>query len=185
MITTLKPDWDRQVRLWRHHGMGVPDRARHEAREVIFESYPVLGYNYRMTDIQGAMGREQLKRLPEIIERRRFLAKRYRELLADIPGIGLPEEPDWARSNWQSYCVRLPDGCDQHQVMQFMLDQGISTRRGVMCAHREAAYASISQPLPLIESEKAQDKCVLLPIFHQMTEADQDRVAATIREALL
>ena len=45
MITTSKSDWDRQVRLWRHHGMGVPDRARHEARQVIFESYPVLGYN--------------------------------------------------------------------------------------------------------------------------------------------
>lgn len=165
--------------------MGIPDRARHEAKEVIFESYPVLGYNYRMTDIQAAIGREQLKRLPEIIERRRFLANRYRELLADIPNIGLPKEPNWARSNWQSYCVRLPDGCDQQQVMQLMLDQGISTRRGVMCAHREEAYASISQAFPLIESEKAQDKSILLPIFHQMTEVDQDRVAAAVREAIL
>ena len=80
--------------------MSVPDTVRHGAREVIFESYPELGYNYRMTDIQAAIGREQLKRLPEIIERRRFLAVRYRERLADIPGLGLPEEPPWAHSNW-------------------------------------------------------------------------------------
>ena len=163
--------------------MGVPDRARHVAREVIFESYPVVGYNYRMTDIQAAMGREQLKRLPEIIERRRFLDKRYRKLLADIPGIGLPEEPNWARSNWQSYCVRLPDGCDQKEVMQFMLDRGISTRRGVMCTHREEAYACVPQLSPLFESEKAQDHCIILPLYHQMTEDNQKTIVSILREA--
>jgi perosamine synthetase len=185
MITTSNPEWDARFRLWRQHGMSIPDRARHGAKEVLFESYPILGYNYRMTDIQGAIGREQLKRLPEIIERRRFLAGRYKELLSDIPGIGLPEEPNWARSNWQSYCVRLPEDCDQRQVMQFMLDKGIATRRGVMCAHREQAYISISPPLPLVESEKAQNQSILLPLFHQMTEIDQDTVVVVIREACI
>ncbi len=183
MITTSNPEWDAKFRLWRQHGMSIPDRIRHGSREVIFESYPVLGYNYRMTDIQGAIGREQLKRLPEILERRRFLAGRYKELLSDIPGIGLPEEPNWARSNWQSYCLRLPEKCDQRRVMQFMLNEGIATRRGIMCAHREEAYASVSQPLHLIESEKAQDKSILLPLFHQMTEVNQDRVVGVLRKA--
>jgi perosamine synthetase len=185
MITTANPEWDRTFRLLRQHGMSIPDRVRHGSKEVLFESYTALGYNYRMTDIQGAIGREQLKRLPEIIERRRSLARRYKELLSDIPGIGLPEEPNWARSNWQSYCVRLPEDCDQRQVMQFMLDKGIATRRGVMCAHREEAYASISAPFPLIESEKAQDKSILLPLFHQMTEIDQNTVVMVLREACL
>jgi dTDP-4-amino-4,6-dideoxygalactose transaminase len=124
MLTTGNPDWDKQFLLWRHHGMSVPDTVRHAAKNIIFESYPIVGYNYRLTDIQAAVGREQLKRLPEIIERRRELAKRYHTLLADIPGIGLPEEPAWARSNWQSYCVYLPKGCDQRQVMQAMLEMG-------------------------------------------------------------
>ena len=60
-----------------------------------------------MTDIQAAVGREQLKRLPEIVERRRYLAQRYQEQLADVPGLKLPTQPAWAKSNWQSYCVTL------------------------------------------------------------------------------
>lgn len=183
MITTSNPEWDRQFRLWRQHGMSVPDTVRHGAKEVIFESYPVLGYNYRMTDIQAAVGREQLKRLPEIIERRRFLAGRYRELLANVPRLRLPEEPFWARSNWQSYCVRLPERCNQRQVMQFMLDRGVATRRGVICAHREGAYADVSHPWPLLESEQAQDHSIILPLYHQMTEEDQNYVVEVLREA--
>src|SRR5262249_50916078 len=68
MLTTANAEWDRQFRLWRQHGMSVPDAVRHSARDVIFESYLDLGYNYRMTDIQAAVGREQLKRLPEIVQ---------------------------------------------------------------------------------------------------------------------
>jgi len=194
MITTANSEWDKQFRLWRQHGMSVPDTVRHTAKEVVFESHPVLGYNYRMTDIQAAVGREQLKRLPEIIERRRSLGRRYLQLLAEIPGVGLPEEPSWARSNWQSFCIRLPDECDQRTVMQRMLDAGIATRRGVMCAHRELAYVrepwacSASRsgcdcPPGLGESEKAQDQAIILPLFHQMTEKDQDRVADVLRMA--
>ena len=183
MITTSNPEWDRQFRLWRQHGMSVPDAVRHRAKEVIFESYPALGYNYRMTDIQAAIGREQLKRLPGMIIRRRSLGERYRELLAGVPGIGLPEEPRWARSNWQSYCVRLPDRCDQRQVMQFMLDRGVATRRGVMCIHREETYADVSSPCPLTESEKAQDCSITLPLYHQMSTDDQDYVVKIVREA--
>ncbi len=182
MITTSNAEWDRQFRLWRQHGMSVPDTVRHGAREVIFESYPELGYNYRMTDLQAAIGREQLKRLPEIVERRRFLAGRYRELLAGVPGLRLPEQPSWARSNFQSYCVRLPEECDQRAVMQFMLEQGIATRRGIMCAHRELPYAGGGERLP--HSEAAQDRSILLPLFHQMTEDDQQRVALALRQAV-
>jgi len=183
MITTSNPEWDRQCRLCRQHGMSVPARMRHVAKEVIFESYPIFGYNYRMTDIQAAIGREQLKRLPEMIERRRFLAERYMELLAAVPGIRLPEEPPWARSNWQSYCVRLPDMCDQRQVMQFMLDKGVATRRGVMCAHREGAYADLPRPSPLLQSERGQDHSIILPLYHQMAEEDQNYVVKVLREA--
>jgi len=182
MITTSNAEWDRQFRLWRQHGMSVPDTVRHGAREVIFESYPELGYNYRMTDLQAAIGREQLKRLPEIVERRRFLAGRYRELLAGLPGLRLPEQPSWARSNFQSYCVRLPEECDQRAVMQFLLEQGIATRRGIMCAHRERPYAGGGERLP--HSEAAQDRSILLPLFHQMTEDDQQRVARALRQAV-
>lgn len=185
MLATSRADWDKRFRLWRQHGMSVPDTVRHGARKVTQESYPVLGYNYRMTDIQAAVGREQLKRLPAMIQRRRMLAERYRMLLADVPGIQLPAEPPWARSNWQSYCVRLPAQCGQHAIMQFLLDRGIATRRGIMCAHREAAYPGGTWSGPsLTESERAQDQAILLPLFHQLTEAEQDQVATGLRQAL-
>ncbi len=197
MLTTNNPDYDAKFRLWRHHGMSVPDTVRAESRQVIFEGYPELGYNYRMTDIQAAVGREQLKRLPEIVRRRRELADRYTELLATIPGLILPHEPAWARSNWQTYTVRLPEGCDQREVMQQMLDMDIATRRGVMCAHREPAYHSepwrcarsgdCNCPTGtcerLIESEQAQDHTVALPLFVQMTNIMQDRVIDALHTA--
>lgn len=198
MVTTNNPQWDKQFRLWRQHGMSVPDTVRHGAKKVIFETYPIMGYNYRMTDIQAAVGREQLKRLPEIVERRRYLAQRYQEKLANLPGLKLPTEPSWAKSNWQSFCVRLTDRCDQLQVMQEMLNAGIATRRGVMCVHRESAYekeawscgvepkaceCEVGKCDRLSESEQAQDHTVLLPLFHQMTEQEQDYVVEVLKVA--
>lgn len=184
LATTANPALDRRIRLWRQHGMDTPARDRHEAAEVVFERYPELGLNSRMTDIQAAIGRAQLARLPAIVAERRALAARYAALLGDIAGLVLPREPARARSNWQSYCVRLPEGVQQRPVMQRLLDRGISTRRGIMCAHREAPYlARPHRPLP--RSEAAQDRCLLLPLFCGMTADEQARVAAALAGACL
>ena len=107
-----------------------------------------------------------------------------RELLGDIEGLGLPVEPDWARSNWQSYCVRLPDRVNQKAVMQALLDQGIATRRGIMCSHREAPYSGDKQRHDLRLSEDVQDHSILLPIYAQMTEDELVRVADALRHEL-
>jgi perosamine synthetase len=184
MITTANAEWDSKFRLLRQHGMSVPDTVRHGASQVIFESYPILGYNYRMTDIQAAVGREQLKRLPEVITTRRTLAETYRTLLSNIPKLGLPEEPHWAKSNWQSFCVRLPPQCDQRAIMQFMLDNEIATRRGIMCSHREPAYRDALLHCALPHSEASQDHCIVLPLYPQMTEAEQSRVVNFLSEAV-
>jgi perosamine synthetase len=188
MLTTSSEELDRKFRLWRQHSMSVPDTVRHSASDVKFEEYSELGYNYRMTDIQAAVGREQLKRLPEIVSRRRELAARYREMLSAIDGVTPPEEPSFARTNWQSYIVRLSESCDQVEVMQFMLDRGIATRRGIMCSHREPAYSGVDHyraASPLRESETAQDRCMILPLFHQMTVEEQERVVAALRDAVV
>jgi perosamine synthetase len=199
MLTTKDPALDRQFALLRQHGMSVPDTVRHASAQVIFEEYSVVGFNYRMTDIQAAVGREQLKRLPAIVEQRRLRAVRYASALRDVPGIIAPVEPAWARTNWQSYAVRLADGLDQRTVMQRMLEAGVSTRRGVMTMHREPAYprgswhcgasggvcdhATTTGSSCLRRSEKAQDTTVVLPLYHQMTDEDQDRVVAALRQA--
>lgn len=183
MLTTRRSDWDAQFRLLRQHGMSVPDTVRHASSTVFFESYPVVGFNYRLTDIQAAVGREQLKRLPGIVEARRRLADLYRAALGDAQWLGLPREPGYARTNWQSFCVRLPEHCDQKAVMQAMLDDGVATRRGVMCSHREAAYARRPLSTPLPHSEAAQDRCIMLPFYPQMTPAEVLRVARSLRKA--
>jgi len=184
MLTTPDAELDRRFRLLRQHAMSVPDTVRHGSPRVIFDDYLMVGFNYLMTDIQAAVGRKQLQRLPELVARRRRLASRYTELLGNIEGLRLPYEADWARSNWQSYCVRLPDRLDQRAVMQKLLDQGIATRRGIMCSHREAPYQKIGRPHALHHSEIAQDHSILLPIYAQMTEEDQIRVADTLRNEL-
>lgn len=196
MLTTRDARLDAEFRLLRQHGMSVPDTVRHASTRVIAEAYTTLGYNYRLTDIQAAIGREQIKRLPAMVDRRRALAARYQAALADVPGIIPPFEPAWARSNWQSYCVRLEAPLDQRTVMQALLDRGISSRRGVMCSHREPAYPAGTWACApggcacgpggctkLAESERAQDTGVILPLYEQMTDADQQAVIAALREA--
>jgi perosamine synthetase len=199
MITTANEEWDAKFRLLRQHGMSVPDTVRHGSSQVIFESYPIVGHNFRMTDIQAAVGREQLKRLPEIVGKRRELASRYKTLLAETPGLGLPEEPEWAHSTWQSFCVRLPEGSDQRQVMQSMLDAGVATRRGVMCSHREDSYpantwlcagragggACTTESCQCLKhSQEAQDRTMILPLYPQMSLEQQDYVVKALHDAL-
>jgi perosamine synthetase len=199
MLTTANATWDQQFRLWRQHSMTVPDTARHTARDVVFEEYAELGFNYRMTDLQAAIGRVQLERLPAMLAERRALARRYAESLSRIDDLQLPQEPVWARTNWQSYCVRLPRFCDQRRVMQSMLDAGVATRRGVMCAHLQPAYAA--EPWrceggsdvcecqrrtcgALAYSEAATSRGLILPLYVGMTDDDQARVVAALATAL-
>ena len=199
MLTTNNPEYDAQFRRWRCHGMDVTSEARHGATTVSFEEYVDLGYNYRLTDIQAAVGREQLKKVPEIVRRRRELAGRYRQLLSGIPELGLPVEPKWARTNWQSYCVMLPERADQLDVMQRLLDQGVATRRGVHTSHMEPAYeiepwkcggdrhtcgCTPRRCRCLPESERARLRGLLLPLYYHMTDAEQDFVCAALAEIL-
>ena len=118
--------------------------------------------------------------------RRRALAARYRDLLADVPGVVPPCEPPWARTNWQSYQVRLPEGVDRDTVMQRMLDAGVATRPGVMNVHREPAYPEGTWRAAgaLTAGEAVQDRSVIIPLFETMTEVDQDAVVAAVGEAL-
>jgi len=184
MLTTSNSKFDSNFKLWRQHGMSVPDVVRHGSSNVIFENYLVVGYNYRMTDIQAAIGLKQLERLPEIIARRRLIADRYAELLEHTEELALPTEPEWARSNWQSYCVRLSERLDQKSIMQSLLDKGIATRRGIMCSHREPCYSDQKPRHDLRQSELAQDHCILLPIYTQIKDYDQVRVADALVQSI-
>jgi len=180
MITTNNPEYDKQFRLLRQHGMSVSDIARHNAKRIIIEEYVTTGFNYRMTDIQAAVGIEQLKKLPEMIQSRRAIDKHYRNFLKDIKWLQLPVQPDYVRGNWQSYPVRvLPDApVSRNDIMQYLMDNGASTRPGIMNAHQEKQYSNLNFKLP--ESERARDDVLLLPVHMSLSEKDIETISSLL-----
>jgi perosamine synthetase len=185
MITTTSAALAQRLRRLRQHGMSVPDTVRHVAARVQREAYTEVGYNYRMTDLQAAIGIEQLKRLPEILTRRRALAARYDDAFRGHPIIQTPAVPDGVVWNVQSYAVRLHGFAagQRDAVMQRLLDHGIATRAGVMTAHREPAYATRG-PISLPRSEAASDGSLLLPLYGSLGAVEQDAVVGALDHAV-
>jgi dTDP-4-amino-4,6-dideoxygalactose transaminase len=185
MITTADGNIAARLRRLRQHGMSVSDVARHRSTNVTIESYDEVGYNYRMSDLHAAVGLVQLDRLGGMLARRRELAARYSRLLPSLGWLIVPEEPAGLRHNFQSYMVRLtadaPIGRDA--LMQRLLDCGISSRRGIMAIHREAPYQSDEWERRLPLTNLVTDTALILPLFHGMTEADQDYVVECIANA--
>ena len=177
-ITTNREDYYQRMKLLRQHGMSVNDRVRHESSKLIFEDHVEVGYNYRMTDIQAAVGIKQLEKLDWIVAERRKIAARYHEAFKDIDFIQLPIEQEGYFSNYQSYSIYLKDDCpvNRNEIMQKMLDDGISTRRGIMTAHRETAYKTECAGLSLPVSEKSCDRSIILPLYIPMKDEDIEKV---------
>jgi perosamine synthetase len=186
MIATNNEDYYNRMRLLRQHGMSVNDRTRHESAKIIFEDHLEVGYNYRLTDIQASVGIQQLEKLDWILGKRRKIASRYHKAFKGIPGIQLPLEKKGFFSNYQSYSVYLKDDCPvgRNDIMQKMLDAGISTRRGIMTTHRETAYKSEYAGLSLPVSEKASDRSIILPLYVPMDDGDVQKVIETFTSIL-
>jgi perosamine synthetase len=186
MITTDDDQLAEKLRRMRTHGMSASAHARHMSTKVTLETYDEVGFNYRMTDIQGAIGVAQLARLDGILERRRTLALRYdRRLAEQIPDLITPLEPGYDRHSYQSYMVLLAPGWDREAIMQRLLTQGISTRRGIMASHLEPAYSKRGQvPQALTITEDVTARGLILPLYVAMTETEQDLVIESVAEAV-
>ena len=183
MITTNDPAAAATLRRLRSHGASTSDLARHQAGTTDLEEYAELGYNYRMTDIQAAIGIVQLGRLEGILAERRRLAAHYRELLSEVDDVEPPEETVGSLHTFQSYCVRLPAG-RRAGVMGDLAAEGIASRRGVMAIHLEPLYRTILPGLSLPVTELASANTMLLPLYVGMTEDDQVLVVETMARSL-
>lgn len=184
MIATADAALDARLKTMRQHGMSISDAARHAASRVTIESYPISAGNVRMTDMQAAVGLVQLESLDEIVAERRRLAARYLAILAErLPDLKRPVEPRWARSNWQSFCIGLPEGAGQVETMQAMLEAGVATRRAVMAIHLEEPYRG-ARHAGLAATEHVSGTHVLLPMFNGLTPGEQDRVVDALAAAL-
>jgi perosamine synthetase len=177
MLTTSDAELAARFKLLRQHAMSASDAQRHGSSTVIFEEYLEPAFNFRLTDLQAAVGRPQLARLDAIVAERRALASRYLDAFSANPVVMPHHEAAWSRTNWQSFPVFLRDGSrlSQRAAMQHLLDRGIASKRGVGNAHQEPAYAGRGRWV-LPESEWLRDHTILLPLFHGMTRAEQDSV---------
>jgi dTDP-4-amino-4,6-dideoxygalactose transaminase len=184
MVTTDDAEWAVRLKRLREHGMSVSAADRHNGGSAVIEQYLETAFNYRMTDIQAAVGLVQLSKLDAIIARRRELAARYHELLAGVPGVTAVTDPAYGTTNYQSFWIWLPqDGPDRTNVLAGLADRGVSARRGIMASHLEPAYAGHpSAPLPVTEAFTA--RTLILPLFHDMTAAEQDQVVDALAEVL-
>jgi len=177
MIAVQDPEVAAQLRFLRQHAMDVSDLARHSASDVVIERYPERGWNYRMTDMQAALGLCQLEALDEILARRTRLAARYTAALEGMPALHAPYDPPHSERTWQSYSARLdaqsPIG--RTELMRRLLADGIATRRGVMAIHQEDAYAELG-PFELPHTDAAAADVLMLPLYPGLSDDEQDLV---------
>ena len=176
MIAVHDPELAARLRKLRQHAMDVSDLARHSATDVLIERYPERGFNFRMTDMQAAMGLVQLEALEHVLDARRRLAERYNEALSGIPYLEPPQDPDGVRRTWQSYALRILPGApvERTELMRRLLHDGVPTRRGVMAIHREEAYAGFHPGLP--HTDAADRGVLMLPLFPDLSDQQQDHV---------
>ena len=181
MVTTTREDWAARARLLREHAMSVSAADRHRSVLPPAEQYVEVGYNYRMTDLQAAVGLVQLGRLDTVVARRRELASRYREAFDGIRGLRCVDDPTHGTANFQSFWVEVsaPFPLTRDELLARLAASEISARRGIMATHRQPAYAG-HEHLPLPVTERLTDYTLILPLFHQMTEDEQQRVIAVV-----
>lgn len=185
MVLCDDDDAAERVRRLRQHGMNFSDRQRHGSRRLTIENYRHVGFNYRMTDLQAAIGVVQMQRLETLLAERRRLAANYTRQLADHPYLRAPQPPEHVEPNYQSYAVELTDDAPlkRNALLTFLLARGVTAKPGVMTIHREEAYREDRRSLRMPCSERASDRSLLLPLYPGLSESDQHTVLLALWEA--
>ncbi len=173
--------YEEELRLLRHQGMSVSDLQRHNSKNLIFEEYPIVGFNFRLTDIQAAVGIVQMKKLDEIIEKRNLIADEYNNAFKENPYIVIPAAPEQTSIAFQSYMIRIRKDAPvtRDDVIRKLMERGIASRRGIMAIHREKPYENI-RALELTETDKAFDNTLILPLYPQMNIKERQYVIDSV-----
>ncbi len=187
MITTDDEALADMARIVRSHGASVSDLERHKARGTIYAAYPVMGFNYRMTDIQGAMGVEQMKKLPAILARKQEIGRWYDEHLAEIAEVAPPYVPADCVHSYQSYLITFRPGSavNRDALLRQMAERGISCRHGIAPLHWEPYYRELYGELHLPVTEAVSLSTMFLPIYPQMTEAELRYIVDNLKDLLV
>jgi len=164
------------------------DKARalrnHGASLTAHEDYKVLGYNYRLTDLQAAVGIGQLSRLAAVLKKRKRLAERYDRAFENIKCVEIPRIPPYATPNYQSYVIKIrKSGISRDRLIERLSKDGIQTRRGNTAIHLQGLYKKRAPDAVLPNTEEAALRTIALPIYYEMSEKEQDFVIDRICHA--
>ena len=178
-----------RMRVMRLHGMNRDAFDRYTSKTPAWY-YEIVapGFKYNLTDIASAMGIEQLAKLPRFLARRQYLAARYRELLTPLPLILPADAPAGETHAWHLYIIRLADGVgpSRDEVIQGLADRGIGTSVHYVPLHRHPYWRDRYRLTPEMfpRADAAYRSMISIPLFTAMKDADQDRVAAALRDML-
>jgi perosamine synthetase len=195
MVLTNDGGLAEKIRSLRDHGATKSDLQRHKSkRGFLMPEYNVVGYNYRMTDLQGALGVAQMRKLRYILERRIALAQRYDEMLKDLAWLETPYTAEGYVHGYQSYvCLFVPEEPTMYNVeelherrnalMERLEDKGIATRQGTQAVHVLGYYRRKYglRPADFPNAYLADRLSLALPLYAQMTDAEQDWVCQSLR----
>lgn len=184
MVTTNDPELAERLALLRTHGITRDERHMAAASEGPWYYEQVeLGFNYRLTDLQAALGESQMRRLPEFLDRRRQLVRRYRELLADFP-LTLPDAAADADSAWHLFVVRVA-AAQRRRVFESMRAAGIGVNVHYIPVHLQPDYRQLGfVPGQFPEAERYYKEALTLPLHAALTDDEQARVVAALAQAL-
>jgi len=184
MITTDDTETADRARRLRSHGASVSAWSRNASNGVVFEEYRELGFNYRMSDIQAAIGVAQVPKVPRLLALRRAAADRYDAAFRGLRELQVPARPAYADHAFQSYGIRLTSECrrDRDSVLRALVERGISCRRGIPPIHLEPLYRDRFGPISLPVTEEVASRSLFIPLYASLSESDQARVVDAVRE---
>lgn len=186
MLTTDNAEWAARAGRLREHAMSVSAQDRHSSVLAPAEEYAEVGFNFRMTDLQAAVGIVQLGRLPLAVSTRRENVATYSAALAGIPGLRAIADPAWGTSNFQSFWIEVEEDfpLDRDELLVHLANDEISARRGIMASHRQPAHRDRDAgDADLTNTDWLTDHTLILPLYHQLEPDDLRRVVDSIRTA--
>ncbi len=187
MLTTDEPELAERMTKLRNHGASVSEEQRHKgARPYILPEFNILGYNYRMTDIQGAIGIVQLKKMDNFIHERQKWAEYYTNELSSIPWLETPVIPVGYKHGWQSYVLNVDEGkspLKRNEIMDVLHKHGISTRPGTHAVHMLGYYANKFQikPEEYPGAFAANEYSMAIPLHNKMVKEDFEYIVKTLK----
>jgi dTDP-4-amino-4,6-dideoxygalactose transaminase len=190
MLTTQNSELAKTAEKMRNHGAEISEEERHNGPSpYLLPEFNFLGFNYRMTDLQGAIGTVQLNKLDSFIKERDQMSDYYLENLSEVKWLSLPMKPKNGVHAWQSYVTRvLPNSGMKfrNSVMESLDKNGIATRPGTHAIHLLGYYAKRFgfKPTDFPNSLIASETSISLPLHNKLSKSDQDHVINSLRNII-